>query len=98
MGNASFYIILSGAQIQAASAVRNLGVTFDTHLKFTEHIYLMVKTCTGSLIALNHARHVLPRKFYLAWYRPLPFSSYDTICRCMVRERTTTIGASLVDA
>ena len=34
----NFTYVLSGAQIQAASAVRNLGVTFDTHLKFTEHM------------------------------------------------------------
>ena len=57
-----FTLVLSEAQIQATSAVRNLGVTFDTHLTFTEHIYLMLKTCTGSLIALNHAGHVLPKK------------------------------------
>ena len=56
-----FTLVLSGAQIQATSVVRNLGVTFDTHLKFTEHIY-MVKTCTGSLITMNHARQVLPKK------------------------------------
>ena len=60
-----FTLVLSEAHIQATSAVRNLGVTFDTHLKFTEHIYLMVNTCTGSLIALNHARHVPPKKILL---------------------------------
>ena len=54
-------LLFNGSPIEASNTVRNLGVTFDSHLKFTDHIGALVKTCTGSLIALNHARHAIPR-------------------------------------
>ena len=51
----------NGAQIEPTRVVKNLGVMFDSHLKFADHIDTVVKTCTGSLIALSHARHAIPK-------------------------------------
>ena len=46
--------------IYCASQVRNLGVTFDRYLCFQPHVDQLVPKCTGMLLALNYAKHVLP--------------------------------------
>ena len=38
-----------------------LGVTIDRHLNYQSHIDVMTRKCTGALLALIHARHVIPR-------------------------------------
>ena len=48
------------ATISCAKQVRNLGVIFDRHLSFQPHIDQLVPKCTGMLLALNHAKHVIP--------------------------------------
>ena len=53
-------INFSGATISDARIVKNLGVYIDRHLNFQAHIDDMVKKCTGILIALSHAKHVVP--------------------------------------
>ena len=50
-----------GNIINESKVVKNLGVSIDRHLSFDVHIDHMAHKCTGILIALNHARHVLPR-------------------------------------
>ena len=49
------------AQVEPTRVLKNLGVMFDSQLQFTDHIDTVVKACTGSLTALNHARHVIPK-------------------------------------
>ena len=41
--------------------VKNLGLVIDRHLSFEPHIDQLTAKCTGMLIALMHARHVIPR-------------------------------------
>ena len=43
-----------------AGAVENLGLYLDRHLNFQAHISAVTSKCTGILIALGHARHVMP--------------------------------------
>ena len=50
-----------GTVVPDAKVVKNLGVSIDRHLTFESHIDDMSRKCTGILIALNHARHVIPR-------------------------------------
>ena len=52
----------SGSVIPDSGVVKNLGVMLDRHLSFEAHVDYMTKKCTGILIALSHARHVVPRK------------------------------------
>ena len=47
--------------IPNARVVKNLGLTMDRNLNYQSHIDVMSKKCTGILIALSHARHVIPR-------------------------------------
>ena len=49
-----------GAVVSGARSVRNLGIHLDRHLNFQTHIDNMTAKSTGILIALSHARHVLP--------------------------------------
>ena len=42
-------------------AVKNLGLVIDKNLSFEPHIDYLTAKCTGTLIALMHARHVVPR-------------------------------------
>ena len=48
--------------IPDARVVKNLGVHLDRHLNFETHVDQLTRKCTGILIALSHARHVLPRR------------------------------------
>ena len=50
-----------GTVVPHAKVVKNLGVSIDRHLTFESHIDDMSRKCTGIFIALNHARHVIPR-------------------------------------
>ena len=50
-----------GTTIHDNRTVRNLGVTFDRNLNFQSHIDELVQKCHGILIALNHARNVMPK-------------------------------------
>ena len=50
----------ANATISCADQVRNLGVLLDTNLTFQCHVSKVVTKCTGMLIALNHAKHVIP--------------------------------------
>ena len=48
--------------IHDSRVVKNLGVHLDRHLSFETHVDHMTRKCTGILIALSHARHVIPRE------------------------------------
>ena len=50
----------TNTNITCASQVRNLGVIFDRNLSFQSHVDQLVPKCTGMLLALNHAKLVLP--------------------------------------
>ena len=58
--------------IPDSHVVRNLGITMDRHLNYQSHIDSITKKCIGTLIALNHARHVIPK------------SALKTIVQCLV--------------
>lgn len=53
---------VDGAQIIETDTAKNLGILFDRHLSFDPHIDDIVARCNGLLIALNHAKHGLPRE------------------------------------
>ena len=50
----------NGATIRSMNQARNLGVIFDQNLDFRLHVDQLVPKCTGMLLALNHAKHVIP--------------------------------------
>ena len=53
-------IRFAGTTVCESATVRNLGLVMDKHLSYHEHVNHVVSKCTGSLLALSHARHVLP--------------------------------------
>ena len=50
-----------GTVVAESRAAKNLGVYVDRHLNYETHIDNVTRKCTGILIALTHARHVIPR-------------------------------------
>ena len=50
-----------GTQIVDSRTVKSLGVSIDRHFTYQTHIDSITRKCTGILIALSHARHVIPR-------------------------------------
>ena len=53
-------IRFAGTTLDESETVKNLGVVMDKYLTFRSHVDHVVAKCTGSLLALNHAKHVLP--------------------------------------
>ena len=49
-----------GSRIHESEVVKNLGILLDRHLSYQPHISAVINRCTGMLMALNHARHVIP--------------------------------------
>ena len=54
-------IKFGSAVITESHTARNLGVVMDRHLTFEPHIDQLAARSTGILMALSHAKHVLPR-------------------------------------
>ena len=54
-------ISFNGVQLNESETVKSLGLVLDRHLNYQAHVNSVVSRCTGALIALNHARHVIPR-------------------------------------
>ena len=50
----------NGTTVTESRVVKNLGLTMDRSLNFQAHIDCMSRKCSGILIALSHARHVIP--------------------------------------
>ena len=50
-----------GTAIQESRVVKNLGLYMDRHLTFVDHVDHVVAKCSGSLMALVHAKHSLPK-------------------------------------
>ena len=50
----------NGSLIHESETVKNLGVTIDRNLTYQPHVDALNRKCTGMLMALNHARHVIP--------------------------------------
>ena len=51
-----------GTRIVDSRVVKSLCVTIDRHLNYQAHIDSITRKCTGILVALSHARHVIPRR------------------------------------
>ena len=51
-----------GTELKDTGTVKNLGLHLDRHLNYQTHIDVMTAKCTGILIALSHARHVMPAR------------------------------------
>ena len=68
-------ISFNGSQIPDSKQVKNLGVTIDRHLNYQAHIDDLTRRCTGTLMALNHARHVIPRSTLASIVQALVLSS-----------------------
>ena len=52
---------VGGEAVQESRTVKNLGVLFDRHLTWDDHVSAVVRQCVGLLIGLRHRRHLLPR-------------------------------------
>ena len=52
----------AGSTISESDTVTNLGVIMDKHLTYHDHVSRLVTRSTGTLLALNHAKHVLPSR------------------------------------
>ena len=53
-------INVMGAVIPDSRVVKNVGVLMDNHLNFTAHVDHLTAKCTGILMGLIHAKHVIP--------------------------------------
>ena len=51
-----------GEEICSKNVVRNLGVYMDCNLSWSHHVKCVSDRCFGILVALYHARHILPVK------------------------------------
>ena len=69
-----------GSKITCSNQARNLGVIFDRNLTFQPHVDHLVPKCTGILIALNQAKHVIPTGTLINLITALVFS---TVRYCM---------------
>ena len=49
------------ALVTETKSVKNLGLVIDKHLTFEHHVDQLTAKCTGMLMALMHAKHVVPR-------------------------------------
>ena len=65
---------VGGETIRESRCVGNLGVLFDRHLTWDEHVSDVVRKCVGLLIGLRHLRRFLPRHALLAIVRSLVVS------------------------
>ena len=63
------------SSISCVKQARSLGVTFDRNLSFQPHVDQLVSKCTGILLALNHAKHVLPKATLKLLITALVFST-----------------------
>ena len=50
-----------GTDVQESRVVKNMGLYMDRHLTFADHVDHVVAKCSGSLLALMHAKHTLPK-------------------------------------
>jgi len=53
-------VTVADTSIQTAMTVKSLGVTFDNHLTFDQHITSVCKSCYFHIRALRHVRNSLP--------------------------------------
>ena len=53
-------IKFGNATVSESVTAKNLGVTMDRYLTFEPHIDQLTAKCTGVLVTLAHAKHVLP--------------------------------------
>ena len=52
---------VANTQVAETQTVKNLGLVMDKHLTFQPHIDQLTIKCTGILMGLLHASHVIPR-------------------------------------
>ena len=50
-----------GTVVPDSRIVKNLGVIMDCHLNFQSHVDQVTSKCTGILVGLMHAKHVIPK-------------------------------------
>jgi len=62
-------------RLKMSALVRNLGLWMDRHLSYEHHVDKVVAKCTGLLLALNHAKHVLPPTTVVPIIQALVFST-----------------------
>ena len=63
------------AVITESRTVKNLGVVMDRHITFEPLVDQLVARSTGTLIALSHAKHVLPKESLVRMLSALVLSS-----------------------
>ena len=78
-----------GNIIVDSKVVKNLGVMLDRHLNFEHHVSTIQNKATGILIALNNARHVIPKRLMPAIVQGLVISIIR-YCICIYGSCGTT--------
>ena len=78
--------------ITEQESVKNLGLTMDKRLTYETHIDQLVQKSTGTLLALSHAKHVLPTDTLPTVVSALVMSAVR--CRCMARTARRNCGVS----
>ena len=53
-------VAFRGVTLETHTEVKNLGVIFDRHLSWEQHISMVTRRCFGTLTGLAHLRHYLP--------------------------------------
>ena len=78
-----------GNIIVDSKVVKNIGVMLDRHLNFEHHVSTIQNKATGILIALNNARHVIPKRLMPAIVQGLVISIIR-YCICIYGSCGTT--------
>ena len=64
-----------GTTTVGTSSAKNLGVTFDESMTFSNHVTDVARRCTGILSGLSHSRHYLPKSTLATLVQALVVSS-----------------------
>ena len=73
-------ISFCGTTSTESKKLKNLRVIMDRHLNFVPHVDRVSQKCTGMLIALMLARHVIPRSALKRIVEGLVLSVLRTVC------------------
>lgn len=80
---------IAGKKIERVTSVKFLGVTFNEHLSWTQHINNLRISLSKTIGMLNRFRNFLPRWFKCQLYYAL---MYSRLCYCILVWGTTTKG------
>ena len=73
-----------GTVVPDSRVVKNLGVIIDCHLNFQSHVDQVTAKCTGILVGLIHAKHVIPKSVLITSCKLSSHLSFDIVSHCTV--------------